>query len=82
MELTMSAQNDASPWEVPVKVPVETLTPETILHGRGYFSELGVVRRKPCMTMDLNPSIKLLIVVQLDQMRRQQCRNLAQTRSL
>lgn len=57
MELTMAAQDDASPW---------TSSPSTLelsdvshnhqypaLQGRGYFSELGVVRRKPCPSIPL-----------------------------
>lgn len=51
MELIMQAQDDATPWEVPQtttsdddesigEVPVD-------LKGRGYFSELGIVRKKP-----------------------------------
>ena len=59
----MAAQDDPSPWELPTPVPttnqqeqgsVEPPSPpaeqrpqqETLL-GRGYFSQLGVVRRKP-----------------------------------
>lgn len=48
MELTMLAQEDATPWEQ------ESLTTEPgpdlavhVLKGRGFFSELGIVRRKP-----------------------------------
>jgi tRNA-specific adenosine deaminase 1 len=41
MELIMAAQDDATPWEKPVDTDSNGLT------GRGYFSELGVVRRKP-----------------------------------
>ena len=41
MELIMAAQDDATPWEKPVYTDSNGLT------GRGYFSELGVVRRKP-----------------------------------
>ena len=42
MELTMAAQADASPW------PDETPEHDRILlNGRGHFSRLGVVRRKP-----------------------------------
>jgi len=52
MELTMAAQDDASPWAAPpstLELPLATDTPQyPILQGRGYFSELGVVRRKPC----------------------------------
>ncbi|KAF2101278.1 adenosine-deaminase domain-containing protein [Rhizodiscina lignyota] len=46
MELIMNEQEDATPWTYlsPV-VPEETnVIP---LHGRGYFSELGIVRTKP-----------------------------------
>lgn len=53
MELTMSAQDDSSPWEIPVKIPAEASTSKTTLYGRGYFSELGVVRRKPCKASSL-----------------------------
>ena len=42
MELIMAKQEDASPWPVPL--PSET---NAGLLGRGSFSELGVVRRKP-----------------------------------
>ena len=41
MELIMAAQDDATPWTKPVQDPASAMT------GRGYFSELGVVRRKP-----------------------------------
>jgi len=41
MELIMAAQDDATPWEKPADTDSDGLT------GRGYFSELGVVRRKP-----------------------------------
>jgi tRNA-specific adenosine deaminase 1 len=49
MELIMLAQDDATPWEIP---PLETeqehaTSVESALKGRGYFSELGIVRRKP-----------------------------------
>ena len=47
MELTMEAQDDATPWkarQVSGHSNVEDIAP---LLGRGYFSELGVVRRKP-----------------------------------
>ena len=52
MELVMAAQDDPTPWDlekvytgVPSK-PADATSLQT-LHGRGYFSELGVVRRKP-----------------------------------
>ncbi|KAI8265281.1 tRNA-specific adenosine deaminase 1 [Colletotrichum sp. SAR11_239] len=54
MELTMAAQEDASPWDEPS--PSSATAPEqeapgaettTTLPGRAYFSRLGVVRRKP-----------------------------------
>ncbi|KAL8787944.1 MAG: hypothetical protein Q9213_001971 [Squamulea squamosa] len=46
MELLMEAQVDATPW------PIHQLHPATktlpgLLRGRGSFSELGIVRRKP-----------------------------------
>ncbi|KAI1499997.1 adenosine deaminase/editase, partial [Biscogniauxia marginata] len=45
MELTMAAQEDATPWAV---VPDPNLTlSSALLPGRAYFSELGIVRRKP-----------------------------------
>jgi len=53
MELTMSAQEDATPWPLPktVSPPYEPNQGEDgALKGRGYFSELGIVRRKPCMS--------------------------------
>lgn len=52
MELTMDAQDDATPWDVPLS-PASVACPESRvsaapeLRGRGYFSELGIVRRKP-----------------------------------
>ncbi|RYP71600.1 hypothetical protein DL771_004726 [Monosporascus sp. 5C6A] len=62
MELTMAAQADASPWDVPSlpsspfppppsPSPSNSTTPAeaepTTLPGRAYFSLLGAVRRKP-----------------------------------
>jgi len=50
MELTMAAQEDSTPWSVPLTTSDSLSTGEAteqLLHGRGYFSELGVVRRKP-----------------------------------
>lgn len=43
MELTMSAQEDPTPWSVPA--PSASDDPQ--LPGRQYFSHLGIVRRKP-----------------------------------
>lgn len=40
MELAMQAQDDPTPWP-------DSDKPEGLLNGRGYFSNLGVVRRKP-----------------------------------
>lgn len=51
MELTMNVQEDATPWPLPkaVSPPNESNQGEDgALKGRGYFSELGIVRRKPC----------------------------------
>lgn len=50
MELVMNAQEDATPW--PLMVPdgnTERLA--AMLPGRENFSELGIVRRKPCMDL-------------------------------
>ncbi|KAI0019071.1 adenosine deaminase/editase [Xylariomycetidae sp. FL0641] len=44
MELTMAAQEDATPWAL----PGDTSSPShPSLPGRGYFQSLGIVRRKP-----------------------------------
>lgn len=43
MELTMDAQEDPTPWATSTS-PTDG---HAVLRGRGYFSELGVVRRKP-----------------------------------
>ncbi|KAI1275423.1 adenosine deaminase/editase [Xylaria sp. FL0933] len=60
MELTMASQADATPWAIPAISPEESIllpssvTPnlaslgtDTHLPGRAYFSQLGIVRRKP-----------------------------------
>ncbi|PWY95797.1 hypothetical protein BO94DRAFT_507068 [Aspergillus sclerotioniger CBS 115572] len=50
MELTMAAQDDPTPWEI---LPSSSSTTPTetkeldLLTGRGHFSRLGIVRRKP-----------------------------------
>lgn len=44
MELTMRMQEDSTPWPVTSAATGDGLS---TLKGRGYFSELGVVRRKP-----------------------------------
>lgn len=46
MELTMDAQEDPTPWSLPAN-PTSAASEDVVLRGRGYFSELGVVRRKP-----------------------------------
>ncbi|KAK4140225.1 adenosine deaminase/editase [Dichotomopilus funicola] len=57
MELIMSSQDDATPWDIPPppqppspsqspSPPPQTPSPTPLL-GRGYFSQLGIVRRKP-----------------------------------
>ncbi|KFY07059.1 hypothetical protein V492_07478 [Pseudogymnoascus sp. VKM F-4246] len=45
MELTMAAQDDATPWVVPA--PASPTATDSSMPGRGYFSNLGIVRRKP-----------------------------------
>lgn len=51
MELIMAAQEDDSPWQLPSSTSVDTQPipseAETALPGRAYFSQLGIVRRKP-----------------------------------
>jgi len=47
MELVMSAQRDSTPWPVQKEDHDEDNLGAS-LNGRGYFSELGRVRRKPC----------------------------------
>ncbi|KAL6880971.1 tRNA-specific adenosine deaminase [Trichoderma novae-zelandiae] len=54
MELIMAAQADASPWQLPTshQSPANAYTDSesnsaTHLPGRAYFSQLGIVRRKP-----------------------------------
>lgn len=63
MELTISAQKDASPWETPLPPhlmpegpPSSASTPELALLGRACFGQLGVVRRKPARA-DAPPSL-------------------------
>ena len=48
MELTMSAQRDATPW-VDIALLEDKAKPVAVLKGRGFFSEVGIVRRKPCV---------------------------------
>lgn len=57
MELTMSAQEDATPWPEPAGSATESNPEETELLGRGYFSQLGIVRRKPCGCTRYKPAI-------------------------
>lgn len=51
MELAISAQDDASPWDAPLPPhlmdKVDGDAPELALLGRACFSQLGVIRRKP-----------------------------------
>lgn len=48
MELTMLAQEDATPWERgPESTKPGLVSTDNELKGRGFFSELGIVRRKP-----------------------------------
>ncbi len=44
MELVMEAQEDATPWPI---ASHDDGSPTQLL-GRGSFSQLGIVRRKPC----------------------------------
>ncbi|KAI1106008.1 adenosine deaminase/editase [Jackrogersella minutella] len=52
MELIMASQEDATPWALPPATLPSTSTispptPTPTLPGRAFFSQLGVVRRKP-----------------------------------
>ncbi|KAL3433112.1 hypothetical protein BDV09DRAFT_205531 [Aspergillus tetrazonus] len=53
MELVMEAQDDPTPWALPNTTSTSDTGPELprtegpILAGRGHFSKLGIVRRKP-----------------------------------
>ena len=49
MELVMEAQEDASPWPMKSHVDGEQAL---ALPGRGDFSKLGIVRRKPGKEID------------------------------
>ncbi|KAI9796949.1 MAG: hypothetical protein M1833_005895 [Piccolia ochrophora] len=55
MELIMAAQQDATPWPTTSQDDEEE-NPVAPLHGRGYFSKLGVVRRKPARS-DAPPTL-------------------------
>lgn len=48
MELIMAEQEDATPWNVPGPINDTESSSDSPMHGRGYFSQLGVVRTKPC----------------------------------
>ncbi|KAL4735844.1 hypothetical protein BDV11DRAFT_211710 [Aspergillus similis] len=53
MELVMAAQDDPTPWALPNTTSTSDTDPEpprtegSLLSGRGHFSQLGIVRRKP-----------------------------------
>lgn len=81
MELVMNTQQDATPW--PLAVPVAVAEGDLqSLPGREYFSELGIVRRKPCTSLILYPFEQQLIVAQLEPIVHQPSRNHAQIRLL
>lgn len=46
MELTIAAQEDSTPWNLP-STSKQVLSPQSLLDGRSYFSQLGTIRRKP-----------------------------------
>jgi tRNA-specific adenosine deaminase 1 len=61
MELIMAEQEDSSPWPVPsspnaAEPDSSVETERTDLPGRAYFSQLGVVRRKPARS-DAEPTL-------------------------
>ena len=47
MELIMNNQEDATPWAI-VASQTDINSQSEPLKGRGSFSEVGIVRRKPC----------------------------------
>ena len=47
MEITKSEQEDGSPWSLPLPIDDDSSSKAPELLGRAYFSELGIVRRKP-----------------------------------
>ena len=55
MELVMRNQADSTPWPTDRTSPPEVDSTSSLL-GRGYFSKLGVVRRKPARA-DSTPSL-------------------------
>lgn len=56
MENLMAAQEDASPWDVPTRAETDLDGGYPELPGRAYFSQLGVVRRKPARS-DAPPTL-------------------------
>ena len=73
MELVIEAQDDPTPWpSASASAPVAVLE---ILKGRGYFSELGIVRRKPGRSLERNPGDPQLTLPQLVQIARGRCPN-------
>ena len=52
MELVMEAQEDATPWVLVESVQATEEGSVQSLRGREYFSELGIVRRKPCILLE------------------------------
>ncbi|KAI5306732.1 hypothetical protein KEM56_007391 [Ascosphaera pollenicola] len=56
MELTMAAQEDATPWSRTEHQSESSDRATSLLDGRGYFSHLGVVRRKPSRA-DAEPTL-------------------------
>jgi len=55
MELVMSAQEDSTPWPI-LGDGLDEGSVSGTLNGRGYFSQLGRVRRKPCKLKTLRTS--------------------------
>lgn len=56
MENLMAAQDDASPWDIPTRAETDLDGVCPQLPGRAYFSQLGVVRRKPARS-DAPPTL-------------------------
>ncbi|KAI9817731.1 MAG: hypothetical protein M1826_001487 [Phylliscum demangeonii] len=60
MELIIAGQEDATPWPIEARMPRPREDAGTAhqptLHGRAFFSQLGIVRRKPCRS-DAPPTL-------------------------
>ena len=59
MELVMEAQKDDTPWPV----SLFGKNAQQGLLGRGSFSQLGIVRRKPCKSLPVAESSRIVLTL-------------------